>query len=306
MNLSYYFKRNIYSVAIFFFLVFGIYQANAYQKCDSIKSCLGSALYITKTSGKGAQYVDVPMTKSLRQIRDSMTVEMWIYPERQPGTTQFVAGIWGPGEDVNDSWVIYLTPDDSLVFELNGSNTDLKEFDNTKAVAYAGNLFNKWTHITAVFDGSRQTAYLYISGVLVDSARNEIYPLSRLRRTQDNLPLQIGSSNRIASLIYDGAGGGGYVSSTTVPVEDTWYHIVITHNASDTKSILYVNGNNEKETTAYGLAYRPGTDTVIGRFYTNSSGIRFKGIIDEVRIYNRALSEDEVKELYNKGMEEGG
>jgi hypothetical protein len=199
MKLSYYFNGKIYSIAILFFILFGIYEANAYQKCDSIKSCLGSALYITKTSGKGAQYVDVPMTKSLRQIRDSMTVEMWIYPQRQVGTTQFVGGIWGPGKDVNDSWVMYLTPDDSIVFELNGASTDLGQYDNTRAVAYAGNLFNKWTHIAAVFDGSRQTAYLYISGELMDSARNDSYPLSRLRRTQDDLPLQIGSSNALSN-----------------------------------------------------------------------------------------------------------
>jgi len=120
------------------------------------------------------------------------------------------------------------------------------------------------------------------------------------------LNLQVGTSQDIASLIYDGAGGGGYINSTTVPAVDTWYHVVLTHNSPDNRSIFYVNGNNERETTAYGLAYLSGTDTIIGRFYTDSTGLRFKGIIDEVRIYNRALSDDEVKNLYHKGLEEGG
>ncbi len=180
-------------------MIFGAIDANAYQECDSIRSCTSNALYITKTSGKGAQYVDVPMSKSIRSIRDSMTVEMWIYAERQAGTTKYVAGIWGPGEDVNDSWVIYITPQDSLVFELNGRNTNLKQFDNTRAVAYVGNIYKKWTYITAVFDGSKQTAYLYVNGAMKDSARNALYPLSRLRRPQDNLPLQIGSSNALSN-----------------------------------------------------------------------------------------------------------
>ena len=194
-----YLHKYIYTFAIILFTVLGLNQAKAYQKCDSIKSCTGNALYISKSSGKGAQYVDVPITKSILSIRDSMTVEMWIYPEKQSGSKIYIAGIWGPGEDVNDSWTIYITPQDSLVFELNGDRTGLKELDNTKAVAYAGNLYNKWTHIAAVFDGSLQTAYLYINGALVASGRNDVYPISRLKIPQDKLPLQIGSTNALSN-----------------------------------------------------------------------------------------------------------
>ncbi len=120
------------------------------------------------------------------------------------------------------------------------------------------------------------------------------------------LNLQAGTSQNLASLIYDGVGGGSYVRSVTVPATGTWYHVAVTHNAADNRTIVYVNGNNEKETTAYGLAHLAGVDTVIGRFYTNSTGLRFKGLLDEVRIYNRALSGAEITELHNKGVEEGG
>ncbi len=199
MNFLYSIRQSALVFVLFLMGVAASQPTKAWQDCDIKKHCLGSALYITKSSGKGAQYVDVPLTKSLRAIRDSMTIEMWIYAEQQPGTTIYVAGIWGPGRDVNDSWVIYITPDDSLVFEVNGTGTDLGALDNTRAVAYAGDIFNKWTHIAAVFDGSVQTVYLYINGGLVASARNNQYPVSKLRRPQDDLPMQIGSSNALSN-----------------------------------------------------------------------------------------------------------
>ena len=110
--------------------------------------------------------------------------------------------------------------------------------------------------------------------------------------------LQIGTS-RIAALVGDGS-AYTYVNTTWAPDVDIWYHIVITHNSSDNNNILYVNGNNENEATR-ALAYSTPVNTIIGRFYTGS--LPFNGLIDEIRIYNRVLSSDEVTDLYNKGTE---
>lgn len=185
--------------ATIIFLLSGLSILYAYQPCDTVRNCTGNALTIEVTSGRGAQYVDVPMSSSLESIKNAVTIEMWLKPERQAGTVQFIAGIWGPGEDMNDSWVLYFSPDDSLVFEINGANTNLLSLDNTQAKAPAATLFNRWNHIAAVFDGSKQTIYLYINGSLVDSARNNAYPVSALRQTRDKLPLQIGSTNALSN-----------------------------------------------------------------------------------------------------------
>ena len=114
----------------------------------------------------------------------------------------------------------------------------------------------------------------------------------------DGINLQMGTSNNIAALVGDGS-SYSYIKSATVPVVGTWYHIVITHNSVDNNNILYVNGTNEKEGVR-ALSYTAG-DTIIGRFYRSS--LPFKGAIDEVRIYNRVLSADDVTDLYNRGAE---
>ncbi|GAB1429994.1 hypothetical protein MASR2M18_08270 [Ignavibacteria bacterium] len=194
-----------YASIIFFVLTFacGINSQNeAYgQTCDTVKSCIGNALTLTVNSGKGAHYVDVDNYSVRDKSHTALTFEAWIKPERIAGTTQYIAGLWGPGNDNNDVWVVYFAPNDDLVFEINGDGTKLRSTDNTIVRTPATTLFsNKWSHIAAVFDGASQTAYLYINAALAATARNAQYPSGYLRPLEKNdLPLQIGSCNALSN-----------------------------------------------------------------------------------------------------------
>jgi hypothetical protein len=114
---------------------------------------------------------------------------------------------------------------------------------------------------------------------------------------QTGINLQMGTSQRIAALVGNGT-TYSYIRSTTVPVTDEWYHIVITHNALDNNNILYVNGAAEAS-GIMGLQYSLPVNTRIGRFYSNS--LPFIGAIDEERIYSRVLTQADVTNLYNQG-----
>ena len=78
-----------------------------------------------------------------------------------------------------------------------------------------------------------------------------------------------------------------------------WNHIVATKNgtaSTDTK--LYINGTEVSYSERNAYTITDNTDQpVIGE--GTSNGQNFDGLIDEVRIYNRALSAEEVKRLYN-------
>jgi len=109
--------------------------------------------------------------------------------------------------------------------------------------------------------------------------------------------IQIGTANNIAALVSDG-GSSAYLSTSWVPSTNTWYHVAVTHNGSDNKTVLYVNGNTEAVLT-FPLKYFTPTDkTTIGVFYTSLYHF-FDGVIDEVKIYNRALNSDEIKASYD-------
>lgn len=169
--------------------------------CDSTKSCIGNALTLTVNSGKGAHYVDVDNYSVKDKSQTALTFEAWVKPQRIAGTVQYIAGLWGPGNDNNDVWVVYIAQNDDLVFEINGDGTKLRATDNTIARAPASELFTgQWAHIAAVFDGATQTAYLYINAALVATNRNAQYPTSYLRPLEKNdLPLQIGSCNALSN-----------------------------------------------------------------------------------------------------------
>lgn len=87
-------------------------------------------------------------------------------------------------------------------------------------------------------------------------------------------------------------GDGGF-GAATFPA-GKWHHVVGIVN--ENKKLIYVNGKRNKEGNYNGpmSAVKTQTETTIG----HASDGGFIGIIDEVVIYNRAVSENEVKQLY--------
>lgn len=174
----------------------GIVAAQFPAKCDVDKSCVGGALTIDVTSGKGAQYVDVDTSAVLRSLKDQMTFEAWILPQQQPGKRQFIAGLWGPNKDNNDQWVLYLE-DEKITFELSADGTRLGSADNTIASGTIPGLYARgWIHVAAVWDGASTAARVLVNGTEIARATNALHPLTRLHVPESpGLPTQIGSCN---------------------------------------------------------------------------------------------------------------
>ena len=90
----------------------------------------------------------------------------------------------------------------------------------------------------------------------------------------------------------------------TPPQElDNWYHFVGTYDRKYTR--MYVNGEKIWESTSHTDPIRTSDEpVVIGLGYYSGYGIglfRFKGFIDEVAIYKRALTAIEIKGHYEMG-----
>jgi len=85
--------------------------------------------------------------------------------------------------------------------------------------------------------------------------------------------------------------GGVYKQSSGTVSENQWSHVVTTYNGS--LVTFFINGTFNS------------TSTASGSFIVSSNGVDisagngpFDGIIDDVRVYNRALSSSEVQALY--------
>jgi len=94
--------------------------------------------------------------------------------------------------------------------------------------------------------------------------------------------------------------------STTVVWQDEWYHAVITWG--DNGRDVYINGTKELDSGASGKWSVVADDytTAIGTLWDNSDDSKtggFDGKIDEFRVYNYSLSDEEVANHYYTGMD---
>jgi hypothetical protein len=111
------------------------------------------------------------------------------------------------------------------------------------------------------------------------------------------------SGKKIYFLMMESNSGNYRGSYTTADVVDgNWHHIVAVSDASGASLTIYVDGVSVALTNDHSGGSWPNTNNsqplTIG--FNNGSGY-FNGPIDEVRIYNRALTASEVRLLYGAG-----
>ncbi|MDD5518917.1 MAG: LamG domain-containing protein [Candidatus Omnitrophica bacterium] len=110
--------------------------------------------------------------------------------------------------------------------------------------------------------------------------------------------LEVGASQLVYFGHGNGVDAGGWqfaISANTLSV-NRWYHLVGVFDGS--KATIYING--QEDGTASGVTYTEYTGNVyIGRNNDGFTGV--DGFVDEVRVYDRALSATEVRYHYNQG-----
>jgi hypothetical protein len=117
---------------------------------------------------------------------------------------------------------------------------------------------------------------------------------------QSDLSVQIGDNGA------DCAPGSRYTMvSSTAPVGiGGWYHVVVVFSGVHSFS-AFVNGASVALSysggSANSMVYGAGSRLRMNSSYACGTTIREKGSIDEVRIYNRALSATEITQLYKQG-----
>lgn len=88
------------------------------------------------------------------------------------------------------------------------------------------------------------------------------------------------------------------LDSQTVLVADSLYHVAVTYGTGMLR--IYLNGKSDASSTYSGRLNLTGIALTIGQMLPGDTQWNFKGDIDDVRIYNRALSDFEVAALYGE------
>jgi arabinan endo-1,5-alpha-L-arabinosidase len=99
----------------------------------------------------------------------------------------------------------------------------------------------------------------------------------------------------------DGSSSSNQLVNTTNLTSGTWYHVALVIDSSNV--YIYVNGSGQSESKNFtGDFTNIAQDFYIGATNNNGSVTeQFTGDIDELGIWDRALSSSEISELYNSG-----
>jgi Concanavalin A-like lectin/glucanases superfamily len=112
------------------------------------------------------------------------------------------------------------------------------------------------------------------------------------------------SNDELCCLYNGGESYCGDISSNSLIPSNTWTHFVMTGDIKGGVTSIYINGNLDQQVSEIGICW-PRTISIdsevlfIGGLFTTAIGNQFYGSIDDITIYSRALSQDEVCEIYN-------
>ncbi len=109
----------------------------------------------------------------------------------------------------------------------------------------------------------------------------------------DDIEIYIGNG---LTVVHNRNNGGrfDYVYAPTPP-NNEWFHLAITYDAKNKDLKIYYNGELKKEETNFTTPLNTQNKMFLGkegRYYLN-------GYLDEVKIYNQALSEDQIQAIYD-------
>jgi len=104
------------------------------------------------------------------------------------------------------------------------------------------------------------------------------------------------NTGRLACYCYGNA-NISYDNTGTAMVVNTWYHVAMTYSSADGLR-GYLNGVQDGTAAANGTIKVSGGTAAIGSYFPNYMDRGWNGWIDDVRVYNRAITAAEVQQLY--------
>jgi len=223
------------------------------------------------------------------------------------------------GKDITTN-TLQILGDTSCIatYRLNGGSADLSgNYNGTDTnITYTDGYFGQ----CASFNGS--SSFITLPGNMLNSLTAISASAWVYRRTgsSDNyeyiLSGGISVSGQRYGIAVNDAGSGStdnkfYITdgassfhTNTVCNYNTWYHVVYTWSGTELK--FYVNGSLDSTFTAVNCNFQSsGNGHKIGEYHHNGN-YEWEGEIDQVRIFNKAISASEVTTLYNEIGEKNG
>ena len=144
------------------------------------------------------------------------------------------------------------------------------------------------------------TLMTWILPTSIDASTHEMIAGKGWSATERSYYLSLYQGKAFVSFRNPGNTAQADVQGNTALQKSTWYHIAGTHNREDNKAAIYVNGVKENEKDIdYDVMVTP-KPLWIGNIGDHT--LYFNGIIDDVGLFNVALTEYDIKSVMTKGL----
>ncbi len=193
---------------------------------------------------------------------------------------------------------------------LDGSADDLSGFGNNGLITEAVPTENRTGQLNKAlyFDGENdlvlipnkpalnfQNAVTVASWMRVDSFYSrEAYPFSH--GNWENR-WKVSVTNRRLRWTVKTADGVSDLDSKTELQKGRFYYVVCTYDQSEMK--IFIDGRLDSQKSWSGAILQTSYDLTLGQVLPGNTQYNFRGILDNFRLYNRALSETEISSLYD-------
>jgi hypothetical protein len=234
---------------------------------------------------------------------DFNTIYYWRIDE-VAGTTTTKGDIWGfttwPEPNIIDglaSWWKFDEGTGTIAYDSGGVNNGTIYGGTTWTTGHINGAFSFNGSSNYVDCGSGASKYDNITvSAWMKTSTNGVLVSNRYDNGSYGTWYTLSSSN--LELGDNTNGGYKYVTFNTPTLNSAWHHIVYTKDG--TNHAIYVDGSLDQQFTS-NADISKSVPLYIGKKYNKTYDIFwFNGIIDDVRIYNRALSVTEVALLYSQ------
>ncbi|PIA82202.1 hypothetical protein BFR04_10570 [Gaetbulibacter sp. 4G1] len=246
-------------------------MATAYGNSNQGSTGAGWEYYVADTDNDGTpDYIDITSDGSTFDISHTLYANLDSDND----------GLIDDTSDAESDGIVDLFDTDDTTF---GSPRDLNRklqlfFDGRNDYAEEPSIISAWSEISLM------------AWVKTDPTANG----SRVIVGESNFYLRLHADNRL----FIEASGTNLNSSNSLPTNQ-WVHVASTYNSTSGLLKLYVNGEEVASTSKSGNLSTSSTPFTIGKS-PNTYQNYFKGFIDEVRLFNKGLSENELQKMVHQ------
>src|SRR5688572_7534479 len=172
-----------------------------------------------------------------------------------------------------------------------GGNNQKMVVQNTGSIVFD-------TALTISFNAMPRTATnpAYVSMLENSTGKARTFQFGTAFPGSSNFIFSIGNSDVACTSFHTGSQLSN-LNSGTILLPEAWYNVIGTFSSGVMK--LYINGNligthNSAKTTMLSCS---SAQLIVGGWWDGDPGASFNGKLDEVRMYNRVINSDEIKEL---------